>query len=167
MRSVTPMRTAKVGYIVISAVLCALGIMLIIIPGFSASLIGIICGILMIAFGGVKIIGYFSKDLYRLAFQYDLAFGILMIVLGAIILLHPESMMNFICIVLGISVLADGLFKIQIAVDSKRFGIRKWWLILILAILTGMFGLLLVFRPSKGAADLTVLLGITLLTYGL
>ena len=41
--------------------------------------------------------------------------------------------MNFICVVLGVAVLADGLLKIQIALDSKRFGISKWWLILAVA----------------------------------
>ena len=31
--------------------------------------------------------------------------------------------MSFLCIVFGIPVLADGLFKIQISLDAKRFGI--------------------------------------------
>ena len=38
--------------------------------------------------------------------------------------------------------IADGLFKIQIAVDAKRFGIQAWWLILVLAALAGGVGLM-------------------------
>lgn len=38
--------------------------------------------------------------------------------------------MNFICVILGIAVLSDGLFKMQMSLDAKRFGIREWWLIL-------------------------------------
>ncbi len=167
MRSVTPMRTAKIGYIAISAVLCALGIFLIAVPGFSASVLGIICGIILIVFGAVKLIGFFSKDLYRLAFQYDLAFGLLLIVLGIMMLLHPESLMNFICITMGISILADGLFKIQIAMDSKKFGIRRWWLILVFAVLAGIGGVLLILRPSESSLVLTVMIGISLLTEGI
>lgn len=49
----------------------------------------------------------------------------------------------------GIPVLADGLFKIQVAVDAKRFGIGQWWLVLLLAVLTGVIGLLLVLRPRR------------------
>ena len=90
MRSVAPMKTAKIGYIVLSVALCVLGIILIAFPGFSASLFGILCGVVLIMFGGVKLVGYFSKDLYRLAFQYDLVFGILMIALGVGMLTHPE-----------------------------------------------------------------------------
>lgn len=167
MRSIKPMRTAKIGYIVMSAVLSLFGILLIVKPDFSVSMIGTITGIVLIIFGGFKLVGYFSKDLYRLAFQYDLAFGVLMIILGVIVLLKPDNVMNFLCIVLGISILTDGLFKIQISVDSRRFGIRLWWLILVLAVLTGVVGVLLVFRPTESARTLTVLLGISLLFEGL
>ena len=167
MRSVAGMRTAKIGYIVISVLLCAMGILLIVWPELSASVIGIICGILLIVFGAVKLIGYFSKDLYRLAFQYDLAFGILLILLGVIMLVRPGGLMDFICIVLGLSILTDSLLKMQIAVDAKQFGLNKWWLILLLSVIAGIFGLVLVLRPTASASVLMVLLGITLLSEGL
>lgn len=167
MRSAAPMRTAKIGYIVISALLCVLGIILIAIPEFSITVFGVICAVTLIVFGGVRLIGYFSKDLYRLAFQYDLAFGIMMIVLGIVMLLHPGSLISFICITLGLSFLADGLFKIQIAIESKAFGIREWWLILILAIATAVIGVLLVSRPSESSRILMILTGISMLCEGI
>ncbi len=167
MRSVTPMKTAKIGYIVLSAVLCALGLILILFPEFSGSMLGVACGVVMILFGIVKLVGYFSRDLYRLAFQYDLACGFLLILLGAVMLLRPDSLLNFICVALGIYILTDGLFKIQIAVDAKRFGLRGWWLILTEAILAAILGLLLIFRLSDSAKVLTVMLGVTMLAEGI
>lgn len=167
MRSIAPMRTAKIGYIIISAALCILGIILIAVPDFSAAMLGIICGIIFTLFGMIKLVGFFSRDLYRLAFQYDLAFGIMMIIIGIIMLTHPGSLINFICITLGISVLADGLFKIQIAMDSRVFGIRQWWLILACSILTVICGSILIFRPSESSTVLTVILGISLLAEGI
>ena len=86
-------------------------LVLIAVPEFSSEVIGIFCGIILILFGIVRLIGFFSKDLYRLAFQYDLAFGILMVTLGIIILVHPGSLMNFLCIVLGISFLLTDCSK--------------------------------------------------------
>lgn len=166
MRSVTPMKTAKIGYIVLSAVLCVLGLVLILFPEFSASMLGVACGIVLILFGIVKLVGYFSRDLYRLAFQYDLACGCLLILLGAVMLLRPDSLLNFICVALGIYILTDGLFKIQIAVDARRFGIPQWWLVLALAVLTGVIGLLLVLRPTEGARALVMLMGVSLLLDG-
>ncbi len=166
-RSVAPMRAAKIGCVVLSAALCVLGLVLIIFPDFSLSLAGTLCGILVIALGSAKLIGYFSRDLYRLAFQYDLATGILLIVLGIVMLVYPGSLMNFLCITLGFVTLADGLFKIQITMDARRFGLRRWWLILACAILACLCGALLVFRPVSSARVLTILLGITLLSDGI
>ena len=117
-------------------------------------------------FGLVKIIGYCSKDLYRLAFQFDLAFGILFMALGIILIIRTDVMVNLICIVMGICVLADALLKIQISIDSKTFGIQKWWLILAMAILTGVAGFLLVFRPSESIQIIMILFGIALITEG-
>lgn len=167
MRSVKSMQIAKTGYIAASALFCALGILLIVKPDFSLKALGIICGAVLIVFGIIKIIGYFSKDLFRLAFQYDLAFGILLIMLGLVILMRPANLFHFLCLVFGISVLSDSLFKVQIAVDAKRFGLKYWLLILSVAVITGVFGLVLVFRPTESTLTLTVLLGICLAFEGI
>ncbi len=167
MRSVTPMRIAKIGYIVMSVLFCAFGIVFIALPELPIKIMGICIGIAMIVFGIVKLVGYFSKDLFRLAFQFDLEFGILMMVLGSIVLFHPQNLMNFICVTLGIAILLDGLFKIRIAMDSKQFGIKSWWLILALAIVTGVTGVALVFDSAVGAKVLSALLGLSLLSEGI
>ena len=135
MRSVAPMKTAKIGYIVMSVLFCVLGVVLLFTPGVSALWIGRLLGIGLILFGAIKLVGYFSRDLFRLAFQYDLAFGLLLMVLGIVTLSHPGDALSFLCVMFGIPVLADGLFKIQIAMDSRQFGIRNWWLVLVLAVI--------------------------------
>lgn len=166
MRSTLPMRTAKIGYIIFSAILCVLGVTLIAFPDFSASMLGTICGVVLIGFGCIKLIGYFSRDLFRLAFQFDLEFGILSLVLGILLLVRPGNLVNFTCVALGISFLADALFKIRITLEAKRFGIHTWWVVLALAIATGAFGTVLAFRPGAGSTLLMIFLGVTLLLEG-
>ena len=80
---------------------------------------------------------------------------------------RTNVMVSIICIIFGIYVLADALLKVQIAIDAKAFGISKWWLILAVAILTGVAGFLLVLRPSESAQILMVLLGLSLISEGL
>lgn len=167
MNSLNAMRTAKIGYICISVILCILGILLIVFPNVSVKLVGICCGILMLVFGCIKLVGYFSKDLFRLAFQYDLATGLLMLALGVIILTNPTGMVTLLSSVFGILILADGLFKIQIAMDSRRFGIHQWWLILSAAIIAGCLGLVLLLRPTESTTVMMVLGGISLLSEGI
>ena len=166
MRSVAPMKTAKIGYIVMSVLFCVLGVVLLFTPGVSALWIGRLLGIGLILFGAIKLVGYFSRDLFRLAFQYDLAFGLLLMVLGIVTLSHPGDALSFLCVMFGIPVLADGLFKIQIAMDSRQFGVRNWWLVLVLAALTCVVGVVLVFRPMTGVRALTALMGLSLLCDG-
>lgn len=157
-------KTAKIGYIAMSAILGIIGIMLIAIPDFSVTLAARICGITLAVFGIFKLIGYFSKDLYRLAFQYDLAFGILLLSIGAVMMIRPGKAIHFICAMMGVYILADGLMKVQIAIDAKRFGLRSWLYIFITALLVCIAGLIMLFRPDNGARILTILLGISLLS---
>ncbi len=166
-RCTIPMWVAKAGYIVMSLVFCGAGVLFIAKPELSAVAISRALGAAMILFGLIKLVGYFSKDLFRLAFQYDLGFGLLLIALGILVLAKPAGVLDFIFIALGIAILTDGLFKVQIAVDSKRFGIPTWWLTLILAMVTGVVGLALVFRPWDSARLLTALLGAALLAEGI
>lgn len=167
MRSVAPMRVAKIGYIAVSAALCFFGVLLIVKPEISLAAFGLFTGIVLIIFGIIKIVGYLSRDLYRLAFQYDLACGILVIALGIMVILEPNDAIETICIAVGITFLMDGLLKIQISIDAKTFGIRQWWLILSVALLTVVIGVLLVSRTSGSVRTLMVLLGISLLADGI
>lgn len=166
MRSVVPMRTAKIGYIIMSLLFCGLGIALLAVPEAAPIWLGRLLGGSMIIFGVIKLVGYFSRDLFRLAFQYDLAFGLLLMVLGAVTLCHPGNTLSFLAVMFGIPVLADGLFKIQIALDARRFGIHRWWLIFALAVLTGITGAVLVFRPAAGLRVMTALMGTVLTLEG-
>lgn len=165
-RSVVPMRIAKTGYIVMSVALFSSGVLFVSVPDISMQIIGKLLGAIMILFGCFKLVGYFSKDLFRLAFQYDLQFGIIALILGAIILLKPSDVISLLFVAMGIVLLADSLFKIQIAVDSRKFGIGKWWVILALAIISGVIAVVLILRPSESARILTTLLGATLIAEG-
>ena len=166
-RSIRSIQTAKVGYLVISAALCILGVLLIVYPTISAKVLCYILGGVLTVYGIIKMVGYFSKDLYRLAFQYDLASGALITALGVIMLVIPDGVISVTHTVIGILIFADGLFKIQIAIDAKRFGVSRWWLIAAAAILTGVVGLLLILHPFAGAAAAMILMGVGLLAEGI
>ena len=167
MRSIAPMRVAKIGYITISAVFCLWGSFVLLFPEILAPIMTQVLGITMMVFGVIKLVGYFSRDLYRLAFQYDLQFGILWLVLGAITLIRPGNVLAFLSISLGICMVADCLFKGKVAWEARDFGLRSWWLIFLLAVPAGFIGLLLILCPAQAVRTMTVLLGISLLTQGI
>ena len=166
MRSTKTIRAAKTGYIIISSLLMVLGVLIMALPDLSVSVIGILAGAMLVAFGLVKLVGYFSRDLYRLAFQFDLAMGILLAVMGVILLARPHMAMNFICVALGITFLADGLLKVQMSLDARRFGLKSWWAILLFGLFVGGVGVVLVLRPTQSARIMTILLGVCTLFEG-
>ena len=84
MRSTVPMRTAKIGCYIVSALQLALGVILIAAPELSANVLCYLLGACLLVTGITRIIGYLSRDLYRLAFQFDLAFGILTAAIGCL-----------------------------------------------------------------------------------
>ena len=98
-------------------------------------------GGLFLVIGLSKLLGYFSNDLYRLAFQFDLSMGIFASVIGALILISPDKMKTAIPVVLGAYVILDGALKFQTAWDAKKFGISKWLILLISSICVCLLGI--------------------------
>lgn len=167
MRSTTMIRTAKIGYIVLSAAIAILGLMMLIQPNRSINWMGRAIGALMAAFGVIKLIGYYSRDLYRLAFQHDLALGVLLLALGLAVLFKPGWAVNMLGLALGIEIITEGLFRVQTSLDARRFGLESWWLILALAVVTGGVGTALILWPVTGSGALVRLLGASLLAEGM
>ena len=166
MRSIKAIRAAKIGSILLSVLTCALGLLLALRPGLSLFLIGRLVGATMVVFGVVKLVGYFAKDLYRLAFQFDLAFGILLITVGAILMAKPLGTAGLLCAALGVVLLADGLLRVQTALDARRFGLNTWWLMLALAVVAVVTGILLVVCPFEGMRVWVRLMGASMLSQG-
>lgn len=160
------LRAAKSFYIACGILLCAIGIVLICMPTISAVILCILLGAISLVYGAEKIIGYFSRDLYRLAFQFDLALGIFVSIIGVILLLRPGRVVELLDFIVGLFVLIEGVFKVQTSVDAYRFGMKAWWLILVGALISGLFGLLLLFDVIPGTQLVMIFVGMSLLSDG-
>ena len=160
------LKIAKTGYLVLSALLLLAGVGLTFFSDTFYPILTVLLGVLFLAFGIVKLVGFFSKDPYQLVFETDLVFGILYLVFGLLLLIRPAHTMAFFGIMLGLILLADGLTRVRIALDARPFGIRAWWLILVSALATAILGVVLLFHPGEGTKVLTQLLGISLMVDG-
>lgn len=167
MNGIGRLKIARNGYIVMAAVFCVLGIFLMANPQKAMEILCILAGILFVADGIIKIIGYFSRDFYCLAFQFDLGFGILMIAVGILILVKRESILHLIFVIFGLLILTDALLRIQMSVEAKKFGMKLWWGILILAVITGIFGMILLIDPAGGARITVIFAGAAFLLEGI
>ena len=166
-KPITYVKLAKYGYIITSVALILIGVRLLFNPNLSMNLVYYILGGVLMVYGLIRIVGYFSRDLYQLAFQYDLAFGILMIALGIVIVFQAWGIEEQVHTIYGTLILTDSLYKIQVAIDSKRFGIEKWYLILVLAIITGVLGMVLIAWSPLEFRKAMVLIGLASLFEGI
>lgn len=159
-------RCAKAGNIVSGAAFFILGTVLLLFTKFSLVFFSRAAGLIMLASGIIRIIGYFSNDLYSLAFQFDFALGIFSVLFGAVLFFRPTLLISTIQLFMGAFVLINGLFALQTAMDSKKFGMKYWWILLALSVLPSLFGLALIISPFRSAAIITRVIGLTLLLVG-
>lgn len=155
--SLKQIKFAKTGYILISILFYLSGVLCLIIPDISGKAIAIAGSIILIAYGIIKITGYLSKDLYCLAFQYDLACGIFLIVLGLVVLAVNQRFKGYLLSGVGLLILLDSLLCIQISTDAKRFGLSSWPVILALSILSGTFWAVLIVTNTQMIAGCSLL----------
>lgn len=156
------MKRIKALYITISILSLLAGIALVIWPGASVITICYVVGSAAILVGAVRLAGYFSKDSYNLNFQFDFAMGLVFLILGTVLIFHPGDTVAVLHFSVGILVLVDSVFKLQIALDAKHFGLKKWWVMLLCALLCAGLGLVLVILPFRTAEILVKVTGAAL-----
>lgn len=156
------MKRIKALYITISILSLLAGIALVIWPGASVITICYVAGSAAILVGAVRLAGYFSKDSYNLNFQFDFAMGLVFLILGTVLIFHPGDTVAVLHFSVGILVLVDSVFKLQTALDAKHFGLKKWWVMLLCALLCAGLGLVLVILPFRTAEILVRVTGAAL-----
>ena len=144
------LKTAKIGYIMISIAFYISGLCCIISPNVIGRNGKVAAGILLIAYGIIKMIGYFSKDLYCLAFQYDLACGMV-----ALSIRNPKE--GYMLAGLGILILLDSLLVIQTSLDARRFGMTEWKWFLFFSVLSGVLGITIIICKTMLIAGVALL----------
>ncbi len=160
-------KTFKGAYIALSVLMVVLGIAMLIAPAFFMYTLAFLAGAVCILHGIMRLAGYFSKDLYKIAFQFDLALGIASILSGCVLIVHADGVIHLIPVIIGMFTLVSGALRIQSALDAKRFGLSKWWILLVASIILIAFGTLLILCPFESVVTIVVLMGMTLIITGL
>lgn len=147
-------------YILLTIVCIVGGALLLIWPRLGLNVLCKISGIFLLIYGAAKISSYFTKDLFQLAFQFDLGLGIVAMLLGVLMLFKTAKIVSIFSFCVGIFLFVDSALKIQTSFEAKKFGIEKWYLILILSIISGIVGVCLLFSPSRTAGVIVRLVGL-------
>lgn len=126
MKRANIVKEVKIIHVTVSVLLFFSGVFLFVWPDIGGIAARWLVGVNFIITGLVRLLGYFTNDLYRLAFQYDFALGGFAAILGVLIFLYPNKVVELLPYVLGTYIMLDALFKLQTAFDAKLFGMKKW-----------------------------------------
>ena len=154
--------------IVISALLCILfGIVLVVWPDLSMQIVCTAVGAFLLIGGGVRLAVYFMTRDGSVYAQMNLAMGIVLAVVGVWILLQPDKVLAIIPIIVGIVIILHGVNNLRQAVTLCQEKYDKWWVVLILGLLTVGFGVLLIVRPFEALDTVVMMIGISLIFDGI
>ena len=160
------MKSFTTNRIIFAVGAAVLGIILLIWPAASLIIMAKCIGAL-VAIGGLAAAYQFYKDHDSPAKSLLLVMAAVMIICGAVIFLHPEELVKLIPMIMGILVLISGLINLgeTFTLSEKRYS--RWWLSLIIAVITIGAGLFLITRAFSLAALITRIAGGILLFDGL
>lgn len=154
--------------IVISALLCILlGIVLVVWPDLSMQIVCTSVGAVLLIGGGVRLAVYFMTRDGSVYAQVNLVMGIILAVVGTWILLQPDKVLAIIPVIVGIVIILHGANNLRQAVTLCKDKYDKWWVVLILGLLTMGFGTLLVLRPFEALDTVVMFIGISLIFDGI
>lgn len=152
------LKRVKWVYVVLSVFLAGLGVCLFVWPDIPAVTVCCAIGGGAVVLGIFKIVLYFLREINAVGEQNDFAIGAMCVIAGAILLIHPNAILDMVPQVLGVYMLIDCVFKLQIALDAKRLGNKGWWLSLAVTLLCIIWGLLLIWQPFGLNEHLMVLI---------
>lgn len=164
------LRHIKPGMLVFSVLYILLGLLLLLAPQAVADVFCIALGLLVVLCGLQSLYGYFKKDNGSIRAAVSLLLSLPTIALGMWALLCTvQSAMTFewlLPLLFGLMLLVDGVVRAQSSFAlAKRKG-QKWWMLLLLSIVSVGLGVLLLLHPFDAAVSVVMLCGILLIVEG-
>ena len=150
----------------VALVTIILGVVLVVWPDRSVSMICAILGGALLLCGLLYVIGWFAGKRRQSKSVFMIIPGVILAGLGVWLMTSSSTVIALIQYVFGAVVLFHGILDLQAALALLTQRMNKWWIDLLLALLTLGLGLLILANPFGTFAALVVLIGIALIYDG-
>ena len=155
----TRVKKMSITSIAFSLLFIVTGIFLLLKPETVINYVCYVLGIILVLWGVVSIIQFFSDKNSTNYLSLNFIFGAFVFIFGIIILIKPSIIASIIPLLLGVWMIINGVTKLSYSLSIKNI------FSIIGAILIVIFGITLVFNPFEGAKGLTQIIGIALIIY--
>ena len=143
------------------------GVLLILFPGGAMATVVKILGIMLVAYGAFAALSYLLGRPENRS-PLGLFGGIVSLVLGALALLRPQTVISFFPVAAGVVILAGGLRQIMGALEIRRAAPGSRWTVSLMAgVLSLVLGVVVIVNPFGTLSVVVRLLGIALVYMGI
>lgn len=149
-----------------AALYILMGIVLLLFPETTASILCYAIGGASVVVGAVTVCIYLFRDAAKNTYRNDFVTGLAAILLGIFLIARMDLIKALIPFVLGIAVVVSGFIKLQDCIDVRRMGYGNGLGLFLLALISIVHGIILIINPFHGAIVLMRLIGIGLLFCG-
>lgn len=144
--------------LVTAIVAIVLGIVFVADPNGSGNAVCKVAGVAMIVLAAAMLIRYFTS---AQLFPENLIFSAVLLLLGIFFIAKSGVVMTVLGLFFGIFLVIDGASKVRDGIDAAKAKMQGWWIWFILALLTIVLGVLVMFGES-----VMTLLGVSLIVDG-
>lgn len=155
------------GSYITGIVLILVGLLFIFLPMIVSGSLGIIAGLLMIAYGVISFIGCFVSPSIGFGREFRVIKSVFLVVVGVIFIAYPMTLMSIITFFIGMFFLIDGFIKVRgmYAIPKRRT--ISWWITFILSALVAALGLFVIIFPFRGIEAILTISGVLMCVSGL
>lgn len=160
------LRYVKNGMLILSIAFIALGLLLLVMPETSLLWICYAFGAVVLVTGIVCLVQYARLRGSGFAAPFFLVAGVITAALGLFTLAQPQVVASFLPVVFGLFILIDGCSRIGTAIELARRRADKWWMMMLLSVLSIALGILLLVNPFGAAVSVVMVCGVLLIIEG-
>ena len=150
-----------------SIILVVIGILLLFFPNGTIKIVSYILGAIMGITGIMGLIKFFLYTDENKYNRYGLAYGIVLLVVACLFFFKTDSIAKIMPFALGIYMIISSAIKVEYTLKLKKDKNDNWKVTLVMAIVSILFGLVLIFNPLKSALYMTQVIGIVLIFYAI
>ena len=150
--------------IVLSLIFIAIGVMCVIKPDISFDVISFVLTIIFIVNGILLLVADFRS---RSIFMSNFLSGVLSLVIGIVLLIHPNALKTILPFIVGIWFIVSALANMKFSFYLKNESTTYMILTIIMAIISIVCGFILIVKPLESLDVLIITLGITFIIHSL
>lgn len=143
---------------------CVVGLLLILLDDLVTNVAAWALAAGLVLVGAWLLLRYFRSGMEERVKGIDLAIGLVVLLAGILLITSPSDMKEVFPKIWGLSLIFGAFLKVQYAFDEKTLKMDKWWIMLILAVVSLTIGILALLNKSVFGDNQNLIIGIFMLS---